>query len=108
MSELMKCGHSANATHISKDGTKKPCCVICNCVDVDDNKPDLTGRKAKCTYYGMEVDHNETCFPKLMTRNSRGRDCCGSIVDSSYDLPFFKHSPDKQYDEFYCGCQSWN
>lgn len=83
MSELMKCGHTANATQISKDGTKKPCCIICNCIEVDDDKPDLIGRKAKCTD-------------------------CGNIEISSYDLPFFKHNRGKQYDGFYCGCRGWN
>ena len=76
MKELMKCGHSANAT---KDG--KPFCVICMCGEVAE-KPSLAGRKAKCY--------------------------CGHITDSSYDLPFFKHEPEHEYDSYYCGHDGWN
>lgn len=61
---LMKCGHTANAEY--DDG--KPCCLICSpkreAYEVVDEKPDLTGRKAKCTD-------------------------CGEIVDSNWNLPFF-------------------
>lgn len=80
---LMKCGHTANAEY--DDG--KPCCLICSpkreAYEVVDDKPDLTGRKAKCTD-------------------------CGEIVDSNWNLPFFEYCPDKEYDKFYSGCWGWD
>lgn len=79
---LMKCGHTANGTLNTKDG-EKPYCVICDCQELAEEKPTLTGRKAACW-------------------------CCGKIKDSDYGLPFFKHNPDYEYDEFYCGCDGWD
>ncbi len=107
---MMKCGHTANCEKVESDGTRKPYCFFCDCDEVMTTKPDLTGRKAKCSYYGKTVyeRNNETYYPELMTKNAYGKDCCGSIVDSSYGLPFFHHKPDSEYDEFYCGCQSWD
>lgn len=89
---MMKCGHSANAFNEKKE----PCCAICvgttpNAEIVDDNPPDLTGRKARCHY----------------SQPKRGYTCRG-IVDSSPDLPFFKREPDKPYDSYYCGCWGWD
>ena len=80
---LMKCGHTANAEY--DDG--KPCCLICSpkreAYEVVDEKPNLTGRKAKCTD-------------------------CGEIVDSNWNLPFFEYCPYKEYDRFYSGCWGWD
>jgi hypothetical protein len=80
---LMKCGHTANAEY----DNGKPCCLICSpkreAYEVVDDKPDLTGRKAKCTD-------------------------CGEIVDSNWNLPFFEYCPDKEYDRFYSGCWGWD
>ena len=84
MKPMMKCGHVANA--VDKDGS--PCCAICagytpDAFIVEDKEIDLTGRKAKCSY-------------------------CGSLKDSSPDLPFFEYRPDRTFDRFYCGCGGWD
>lgn len=80
---LMKCGHTANAEY----DNGKPCCLICSpkreAYEVVGDKPNLTGRKAKCTD-------------------------CGEIVDSNWNLPFFEYCPDKEYDRFYSGCWGWD
>ena len=78
MEIIMKCGHTANATCEGK-----PCCVICNCFEIEDNKPNLEGRMAKCTE-------------------------CGHVTQSRYDLPFFLYREDKDTDEYYCGCYGWD
>jgi hypothetical protein len=83
MKPMMKCGHAANAT---TEG--KPCCVICagivpGAYEIAEAQPDLSGRKAKCCY-------------------------CSSLADSSSDLAFFAHTPDKATDNYYCGCLGWN
>lgn len=82
MSYLMKCGHVANGWAKNRN----PACAICGCIDVvkecKDNEG-LEGRKAKCGE-------------------------CGSMVSSSWNLPFFEYKPDKEYDTYYCGCWGWD
>lgn len=80
---MMRCGHAANATH-----NGKPVCAICFGITPDaeiiaDTAPDLTGRKARCTY-------------------------CGHETDSRENLPFFEYRPNAEYDSFYCGCGGWD
>lgn len=81
---LMKCGHAGNARQ--KDGSLV--CAICIGIkpgaDVIDANPDLTGRMAECVY-----GHHR-------------------VVPSSLDLPFFAHHPDRERDEYYCGCYGWD
>jgi hypothetical protein len=101
---LMKCGHSAQGIN----GTGKPVCLICMCEEIAESKPDLTGRKARCSYFGKEVYNCETHYPKMLTTDSRGKKHCGSLVDSSYSLPFFEYKPNSKEDSFYCGCMSWD
>lgn len=84
MKPMMKCGHIGYA----KDKDGNPCCAICagstpDAFIVEDNQPNLTGRKARCLY-------------------------CGSLKDSSPDLPFFEYRPDRKFDGYYCGCKGWD
>ena len=82
---MMRCGHSANAMKQVTADDEIPCCSICNCDEIDENKPDLTNRKAKCSY-----------------------GCESSITNSDFRLPFFKYRPNCKYDEYYCGCYGWD
>lgn len=79
---LMKCGHVANATY---DGN--PCCAICapneSAFEILEEDVDLSNRVAKCTD-------------------------CGKERESSKDLPYFDYQPNKDHDEYYCGCQGWD
>ena len=84
MKYLMSCGHVSNALN----GDGNPCCVICSCHDVKTELPDtptagLEGRHATCAY-------------------------CNKEVDSRWTLPFFEYRPDKETDEYYCGCMGWD
>lgn len=105
MTVMMACGHAANSTRRLPDGTTQPACVICAGFDPRSSivvgEPDLTGRRARCFYYGTAPRQNEcrTC--------TRGVPC-SCEVDSNMRLAFFGYHPDKAFDEFYCGCQSWN
>lgn len=54
-----------------------------NAFIVEDKEIDLTGRKARCSY-------------------------CGSLRDSSPNLPFFEYKPDREFDRFYDGCKGWD
>lgn len=100
---LMKCGHAANGT--SEDGS--PVCIIC--VMGGSNDPakqiadpvDLTGRTARCAFYGGGAVGDHNCGP------CRGRKC-DCEKPSSTDLAFFGHNPKSQYDNFYCGCRGWD
>jgi len=79
---MMKCGHAANAKTKTDNGWVPSCC-ICGCIEVDNDAPDMAGRMARCVY-------------------------CNAEEPSSSGLPFFKHLPDKEFDEFYCGCRGWD
>lgn len=90
---MMKCGHAANAT---REG--QPVCVICFGIVpgadvVDDSPPDLTGRFAICSYVrDASLGHSG----KYAGRKDP--------VPSSPKLAFFQHHPDREFDEYYCGC----
>lgn len=80
----MKCGHVAQGT----DSSGKPICVICAGITsdariIDRSKTTFEGRTATCMYCRREFPSN----PKL---------------------PFFKHRPDRETDEYYCGCYGWD
>lgn len=74
---MMKCGHTANS-----ECNGQYYCVICDCKEIQDNKPEIQGRKAKCFY-------------------------CRKTTDSKWTLPFFKHT-EREFDEYYCGCEGWD
>ena len=76
---FMKCGHKATE-YIHN---KIPYCAICDCQEVAEDKPNLKGRMAVCSY-------------------------CGRTVSSDDNLPFFKHKPDSKQDSYYCGCFGWD
>ena len=92
----MKCGHSDNAKRILNNGESIPACAICGCTDIEEAKPDLTGRTAKCTYFGRSFKYNG----RMVT--------CHGEVDSRLNLAFFNHKPNSKNDEYYCGCWGWN
>lgn len=79
---LMGCGHAANATVQGQ-----PCCVICIGIVAGATepveKPDLTGRVARCS-------------------------SCQNTADSKWTLAFFRHEPQREHDSFYCGCRGWD
>lgn len=85
---LMACGHVAQAV----DGkTGKPGCIFCfpnpksTIVKrtIENMTDGLEGRKARCAW-------------------------CNKKTDSRWDLAFFEYKPDKEYDEYYCGCGGWD
>lgn len=90
MKVFLKCGHFANAT----DNEGNPACAIhagITDTSVADKQPDLTGRKAKCTY-------------KLGRSGKEDH----APVESSPDLAFFQYKPGEIFDEYYCGCWGWD
>lgn len=92
MPVLMKCGHASQAV----DEKGRPACVICMCTEVETKVPDLTGRKARCSYFSQTFMHN-----------GRRVKCTGE-TNSRESLPFFEHKPNSKYDTYYCGCWGWD
>jgi hypothetical protein len=88
----MACGCVAQGR---EQGSGKPVCVVHLCLEPAASAPDLTGRRARCSYYGAASPH------------MRGRRCA-SEQPSSLELAFFVHHPDREFDEFYCGCWGWD
>jgi hypothetical protein len=83
--QLMACGCSAQGVMVDKEtGNKIPCCVVHDCTIPAENQPDLTGRKAVCTYSGHRP------------------------VDSKFKLAYFVYTPEKETDSYYCGCYGWD
>ena len=99
MSVMMMCGHAAQGT---KAATGAPVCVICSGIrpgadqvaDQDAAVAALAGRTMRCSY-----------------RNGRdGRTCVNHAKPrpSTPDGAFFKHQPDAEHDQYYCGCWGWD
>jgi hypothetical protein len=107
MSEIMmKCGHASQGYKVVGDECI-PCCVICDETE-QAPAPDLTGRTARCSYYGMAKINRRYANDECNYGCKGKTKCeCGS-EPSKVDLAFFKHHPDKEQDEFYCGCMGWD
>ena len=80
---LMSCGCAAQGTLTRPGQPALVGCLIHDCTDVATAEPDLTGRKARCSYGGAEVA-------------------------SSTRLAFFEHRPNEPFDKYYCGCFGWD
>lgn len=87
---LMKCGCAAQAVD-SDSGA--PYCLTHDCTEVEEGEVDLSGRRARCSYYGT---------------NSKYAKPCRAEGDSSLNLAFFEYKPDAEYDTYYCGCWGWD
>jgi hypothetical protein len=97
---LLKCGCVAQTTY-EYQGQYGVACIVHDCKEVVE-KPSLEGRKARCSYYGKPVKgggYNSNCCPVCKVG-----EVCKCERPSNYDLWFFEHKPDKEYDEFYCAC----
>lgn len=70
-------------------------------------------RLARCSYYGQKVERmpangslygcEERCDCE-MPSNTKMVHAGGKETT----LPFFSHKPEREFDDFYCGCQGWN
>jgi len=104
---MLECGCAGMATHVQDHdglGPNHPSCFIHDCCSVKRNQPDLSGRKARCAYYGSQR-HKSECS---VCSKREDRLCMCERESNAEKLPFFAYQPDKEFDEFYCGCHSWN
>lgn len=111
MNEMMKCGCSAVGLCHTRNGITYdppiPCCITHDCIEIADT-PDLSGRTAKCTYYGKRKPNRRYCNDEC-NYGCRGESICNCGTEPSRTgLAFFKHKPDSPQDEFYCGCFGWD
>ncbi len=111
MIPMMKCGCAAQGVRTFKDGVKYdppiPVCITHGCTDIADS-PDLSGRTARCTYFGKMKPNRRYCNDECNYGCRKEPICkCGN-EPSRVGLAFFKHQPDKPQDEFYCGCFGWD
>ena len=77
---LMRCGHVASTV----DSNNNPVCATCygltRNAEIVVLSPDLTKRKARCSY-------------------------CLQPTDSAIELSHFEYRPNKSFDLYYCGCK---
>jgi hypothetical protein len=127
MSVLMKCGCVSQGVVKSIKGVPidppKPACVVHDCYEPADSKPDLTGRTAECAYLPRGHADKPSSFD-LAFFEYRGPGCldaerlckCG-YARSAHEDParrrnlkcktFSPHGP-WDTDKYYCGCRGWD
>lgn len=85
---LMKCGHSAQG--VDRDGN--PVCVICAGLDKRAYEiaeiPDLSGRRARCHYYGKPIKKGMYNAAHCLFGGCKDG-ICNCEEDSDPSLPFF-------------------
>lgn len=68
-------------------------------------------RKARCFYYGKKFTPPYTyhgCECETCIKTSEDGKChCERSSSDRERLAFFRSLPEKEFDEFYCGCMSW-
>ena len=124
---IMMCGHVANSKCSAKDGVvfdpAIPSCVICDCIEVDENAPDLQGRIARCAHCGKEAPSSlDLAFFEFRGEGSKEaaqvcKNCrfakrahIKEVMDRNPSLKcvdFIPHGP-FEYDRYYCGCFGWD
>jgi len=105
MQPMMKCGCAAQGLRHMSDGSKVPSCITHDCIEVAAVTPDLTGRKARCAYYGKTTARrgsygggNECNYGQ--SEASR----CTCEQPSSPNLPFFEHCGPESREAAKCRC----
>ncbi len=117
---MMECGHAATL----KNDKGEPSCFVC----WPDPKartpakvaPDLTGRVAKCDYFGKRTkpmgQRGGAECDACRQRIREGKPTCACEKPSSVNLAFFSYrgpgtthyKGEAPHDEYYCGCFGWD
>jgi hypothetical protein len=105
---MMTCGCAGQANRILKDGSRIPACIIHDCTEVAPAGPDLTGRKARCAYYGKSTALKARYSRNECNYGQEKAPACTCEQPSSSKLPFFEYQGALKFDKFYCGCQGWD
>lgn len=72
----------------------------------------MAERMARCSYFGKKYPHPNSyhgCECRVCIEANKGICVCErpSSLGKEGKLAFFSEKPDKEYDDFYCGCFSW-
>lgn len=109
---ILTCGCAASSLRTLTDGSAVSACFLHDCIEVDKNPPDLTGRMASCMYDGSCRNRRggPNAYMGRRTRPDHGAfDAKGhSVAPSSRQLPLFRNVRDQSMDCYYCGCDGWN
>jgi len=105
--KIMECGCAPQGT-TRIDGVDVDICITHMCTEPMEKQPDLTGRTARCAYFGRTKPQrryaNDEC-----NYGCRGNPVCQcGEQPSDSNLAFFKYKPDSPQDTFYCGCHGWD
>ncbi len=93
---MMACGCAAATTCSARNGVTYdppiPSCFTHNCIEIAEVAPDLTGRRARCSYFGKGGFSHYECNYAKQTGCTRRE--CACEMPSGTALPFFKyHGP---------------
>ena len=98
---IMKCGCVA-MTIRTDGGRRDPWCFTHDCGEIADRQPDLSGRMARCAYFGKVVPRKS--YNANACSRCRAGEPCACEQPSTPKLWFFIHKPQEPFDEFYCAC----
>lgn len=105
MSQMMKCGCAAQGVRIMKDDSRIPACLIHDCIDPASEAPDLTGRKARCVYYGGSTARRGSYGGGNECNYGQGNAArCTCEQPSSATLPFFEFCGASSRESAKCKC----
>lgn len=117
---MMTCGHAANATRHTPDGSI-PSCAICDCVE-QAPAPDLTGRQARCGCGEVRPSDPDLAFFEFRGEGSwAAQNVCKTCryAKKAHETENWARSNGKvcdsfqphgayEFDTFYCGCRGWD
>ena len=64
-------------------------------------------RMARCTYFGARLVRVIRSF-KCGCDKCKEIEVCKCEMPSSNKLAFFREHPEREYDEYFCGCMGWD
>ena len=102
---MMACGCAAATTCSARNGVTYdppiPSCFTHSCIEIAEVAPDLTGRRARCTYFGKGGFRSYECNYAKTTGCTRKQ--CNCEMRSSAALPFFEfRGPGSRYARTHC------
>ena len=114
---MMVCGCAAQGTCSALGGQvfdpPIPACIVHDCIEVAASPPDLTGRRARCDYFGPHHTRPRSFECNYAKQTGCTREQCRCELPSATTLPFFMYCgpgsvTPKDFDRFFCGCRGWD
>lgn len=117
--QLMKCGCVSQGVMTAIKGVMLdkpiPACVVHDCSEPADAKPDLTGRTATCSGHAPKPSSFDLAFFEFLGAGSRNATeiCKCGYTKIAHDngrvkcKQFIARGP-AEFDRYYCGCRGWD